>query len=98
MYAANIGIDADTWKGWMKKYSPNWDIIPPDYKSKNQSRGRKVSFFVCKARGVPPKHKYCYIIGKTKKETKELQQYYLKNITQQKYNLRISQRHEENNP
>jgi hypothetical protein len=71
MYAANIGIDADTWKGWMKKYSPNWDIIPLEVKVKIKAEEEKYRSS-CKSRAVPPKHKYCYILGKTKTETKRL--------------------------
>ena len=32
-YAQAIGIDKQTWKGWMKKYSPDWEVIPSDIKS-----------------------------------------------------------------
>ena len=71
MYAQNIGIDADTWKGWMKKYSPNWDLIPPDIKVKIKAEEEKYRSS-CKSRAVPPKHKYCYILGNTKTETRSL--------------------------
>ena len=70
-YAHEIGISKDVWKGWMKKYSPNWEVIPPDVKEKIK---KKESEFrdSCQKRRVPPKHKYCYILGKTRRETKML--------------------------
>ena len=33
-YAEAIGIDKQTWRGWMKKYSPDWTLVPPDIKVK----------------------------------------------------------------
>ena len=70
-YAAAIGISKETWKGWMKKYSPDWTIIPADTKLAikiEEERYRNS----CKKRKVPPKHKYCYILGRSKSETKHL--------------------------
>ena len=70
-YASKLGITKEQWKGWMKKYSPNWDLIPPETKKaiKKEEENYRNS---CKSRLVPPKHKYVYILGKSKKETKEL--------------------------
>ncbi len=70
-YAQEIGISKDVWKGWMKKYSPNWDIIPPEIKIKIKAQEQKYRDS-CDSRPVPPKHKYCYILGSSKKETKQL--------------------------
>jgi hypothetical protein len=85
MYAQNIGIDADTWKGWMRKYSPNWDIIPPIAKLMIKAEEEKYRSS-CKSRAVPPKHKYCYVLGKTKAETKQLRKLFIK-LNPKKVNL-----------
>ena len=78
MYAANIGISKDQWKAWMKKYSPNWAIIPEDTKKKIKKEERTYRES-CLSRPVPPKHKYCYILGKNKKETKQLKKTFEQN-------------------
>ena len=78
MYAENIGLDKDLWKSWMKKYSPNWDIIPADIKTKIKQEEEKYRSS-CISRNVPPKHKYCYILGRSKKETKELKKLFAQN-------------------
>ena len=70
-YAENIGIDKVQWKQWMKKYSPNWDIIPADIKKEIKKEEKKYRES-CDSRLVPSKHKYCYILGRTKSETKQL--------------------------
>ena len=68
-YAQSIGIDKETWKGWMKKYSPNWDLVPPDIKIKIKKEEKRYRDS-CLVRDVPAKHKYVYILGSTKSETK----------------------------
>ncbi len=78
MYAANIGISKDQWKAWMKKYSPNWDIIPEDTKKKIKKEERTYRES-CLSRPVPPKHKYCYILGTNKKETKQFKKIFEQN-------------------
>jgi len=70
-YAEAIGITRDTWKGWMKKYSPDWEKVPPDIKIKIKEQER-IYRDSCKKRKVPAKHKYCYILGQTKSETARL--------------------------
>lgn len=70
-YAETLGIDAKVWKSYMKKYSPDWTIIPEDIKIKIKNeiiRYRKT----CKVRTTQPKHKYVYIKGRNKNETKKL--------------------------
>ena len=77
-YAEKVGISKERWKSWMKKYSPNWGVIPPEVKiaiKKQEEIYRKG----CKSRKVPPKHKYVYILGKSKKETKKLKEAFIKN-------------------
>lgn len=70
-YAAELGIDKDTWRSWMKKYSPNWDVIPPDVKLNIKERESQYRQS-CQCRAVPAKHKYVYILGASKRETKAL--------------------------
>jgi hypothetical protein len=78
MYAENIGLDKDLWKSWMKKYSPDWTIIPADIKIKIKQEEEKYRSS-CISRNVPSKHKYCYILGRSKKETKELKKLFAEN-------------------
>ena len=84
-YAKNIGIDKVQWDQWMKKYSPNWELIPPDIKQKIKAEEKNYRNS-CLSRVVPPKHKYCYILGRTKGETKRLHNLFKKN-SPKLYNL-----------
>ena len=77
-YAEKIGINKDQWKSWMKKYSPDWEVIPPDVKIAVK-RQEEIYRQSCKSRKVPPKHKYVYILGRSKKETKELKELFARN-------------------
>ena len=70
-YAETIGIDRQTWKSWMKKYSPDWTLVPPNVKVKIKAEEKKYRES-CTKRPVPAKHKYCYILGRGKQETKFL--------------------------
>ena len=70
-YASAIGVGKETWKAWMNKYSPNWDVIPPMIKKSIKAEEERYRNS-CKKRKVPPKHKYCYILGQTKSETRHL--------------------------
>ena len=70
-YAAEIGISAPEWAGYMKKYSPNWEIIPADIKVKIKAKEKEYRDS-CLVREMKPKHKYIYILGRSKKETKAL--------------------------
>jgi hypothetical protein len=71
VYAKNIGIEKEQWKKYMKKYSPNWEIIPEHIKIKIKEQEKKYRES-CDCRDMKPKHKYIYILGRSKKETKEL--------------------------
>ena len=71
VYAKNIGIEKEQWKKYMKKYSPDWEIIPEEIKIKIKEEEKKYRER-CDSRETKPKHKYIYILGRTKKETKEL--------------------------
>jgi len=78
MYAARIGIPKDRWKGWMKQYSPNWDLVPPHIKLKIKQEEKKYRDS-CDCREVVSKHKYIYILGRSKKETKKLRKLFFEN-------------------
>lgn len=69
LYAKNLGI---TWqKAWGHRDQIFWEKIPQDViqKLKDESKRHQDS---CERRHVPRKHKYLYILGKTKKETARL--------------------------
>jgi hypothetical protein len=57
----------------MGKYTPKWDTMPSGLKDKIKAEEKKFRDR-CDSRLVPPKHKYCYILGRNKKETKQLRQ------------------------
>lgn len=70
-YAISIGLTAPIWNSYMKKYSPNWDIIPGDITKKIKEeliRYRNT----CKVRTAKPKHKYVFIKGHNKGQTNML--------------------------
>jgi len=70
-YADTIGLDPAIWKSYMKEYSPDWDKVPENIKIQIKAeldRYRKT----CKVRTTESKHKYVYIKGINKNETKKL--------------------------
>lgn len=78
VYAENIGIERWAWKKYfMKKYSPAWEgwagLVKEELK-----REEKKYRDSCKVRKTRPKHKYVYILGKSKKETKKLKKLFYK--------------------
>lgn len=68
-YAQEVGVDPKVWQGYMKKYSPDWSLVPPDLKVAIKAR-EKAYRDSCQSRAIPAKHKYVYILGSTKSETK----------------------------
>ena len=70
-YAAALDISKETWKSWMKKYSPDWTLVPPNIKVQIKAEEKKYREG-CTKRAVLAKHKYCYILGRGKKDTKSL--------------------------
>ena len=78
MYADNIGIGREQFKKWMKKYSPDWTLVPERVKldiKKEEKRYRES----CLVRETKPKHKYVYILGSSKAETKKLRNRFAEN-------------------
>jgi hypothetical protein len=73
-YAESLGIGANEWKKYMGKYTPKWEemeVTTPGLKDKLKAKEKEYRES-CEWRVVPPKHKYCFILGRTKKETKQL--------------------------
>ena len=78
MYADNIGVGREQFKKWMKKYSPDWTLVPERVKldiKKEEKRYRES----CLVRETKPKHKYVYILGSSKAETKKLRNRFAEN-------------------
>lgn len=71
LYAKNLGYDRSEWKTYMGKWSPNWEIVPEELKKQIKEEESKYRNS-CESRMVPAKHKYAYILGKSKSETKKL--------------------------
>lgn len=70
-YAEAVGISYEEWKKYLGKYTPKWDEMPSGLKDKIKEQERLFRDS-CDCRVVPAKHKYCYILGRSKKETKHL--------------------------
>ncbi len=82
-YAKALGIEwqKEWYKfvGAKKNYRKvNWQAIPPDVALRLKQE-RKAHKERCAKRGSPTKHKYCYILGRTKAETKRLKRQFAKN-------------------
>lgn len=76
-YAEELGIKWD--KSWAGKSGMLWSNVPNDIEKElrsfskiKQSKSTRIEFL--------PKHKYAYVLGSSKKETKMLQQQFLKNV------------------
>lgn len=74
-YATENGIKWD--KNWDKDGKIDWDLIPSDIATtlRNASRDKAAS---AKVIDYPPKHKYAYVLGIDKRETKELRREFVK--------------------
>ena len=70
-YAEAVGVPYEEWKKYLGKYTPKWDTMPFGLKEKIKEQ-EKLYREGCDCRIVPSKHKYSYILGRSKKETKHL--------------------------
>jgi len=63
---------------WRKNGKVNWQNVPPEISSqlRQAAKDKKAS---CKRRLAKPKHKYVYILGRGKKETKRLRKLFVMN-------------------
>tara|TARA_R100001369_G_C3285371_1_gene162844 strand:- start:54 stop:983 length:930 start_codon:yes stop_codon:yes gene_type:complete len=73
MYALKIGIAGNEFEKYIGKWTPKWEEMPAGMKEsiKQQEELYRQS---CLVRDVVPKHKYAYILGTDKRETKYLKQ------------------------
>ena len=85
-YAESLGIGASEWKKYMGKYTPKWEemehipflLYTPGLKARLKDQEKKYRDS-CESRTVPAKHKYCFILGRSKKETKQLHKLFKEN-------------------
>lgn len=68
-FAEELGIEWQ--KEWMHENGMNWHLIPDDIENMLRAYSKK-KMSECKKYQYPPKHKYAYVIGANKKETKSL--------------------------
>ena len=76
-YAAELGIEWQ--KEWTGKSGVNWNLVPDniektlrDYSKKKQSESKAIEY--------PNKHKYAYVLGRSKLETKRLRKMLESNV------------------
>ena len=70
LYASMLGIEEE-FKKYLGKYTPLWGNMPLEMKLKIKKQ-ESIYRNLCLVREVISKHKYAYILGKNRKETKEL--------------------------
>lgn len=73
-YAKLLSIDWD--KSWQSKDRILWDNMPPETAARIKAYAKQFQAS-CESREVGSKHKYAYILGQNKKETKELMKRFL---------------------
>lgn len=74
LYAQELGIN---WiKGWSYRDKIFWNKIPDEIKTRLREASRDHQSR-CLKRPIPRKHKYLYILGANKKETKKLKQKFI---------------------
>lgn len=70
-YAKQLGIE---WQpDWNQKWTIFWDRMPPGVPDKLRQAAKDYQDS-CEKRKVPAKHKYAYILGKDKRETRKLRE------------------------
>lgn len=77
-YAKDLGIQWDA--SWNSDQKIHWENIPIDVADKLRQKSKEMYEKSVKIK-FPNKHKYCYVLGRDKKETKELRKRLLKNVT-----------------
>jgi hypothetical protein len=68
-YCAELGLRWN--RTWESGDGVRWDAMPEDIATKLRQRAKEHQV-LCEVREAPPKHKYCYILGSDKRETKAL--------------------------
>ena len=77
LYAAKVGIAKNEFDKYLGKWTPRWEKMPPGMKDIIKKEEQKYRDS-CLVRKVEPKHKYVYVLGKNKKETKQLKKLFRK--------------------
>ena len=78
LYAQSLVINKDIWeKYFMNKWTPNWNFCSKELKKDLKEEEKKYRDS-CLSRDLKSKHKYIYILGKSKKETKALKKLFYK--------------------
>lgn len=75
-YAKNLGIEWQ--KEWSNGDSVLFDKMPPSVVQSLKSEMR-FQYSLCEIKDQPKKHKYCYILGSDKRETKQLKAQFKQN-------------------
>ena len=78
-YATNLGISVNEFEKYMGKWSPLWNLMPHELVLAIKQEEQKYKN-TCLVRQVKPKHKYAYVLGADKKETKQLKKLFLSNF------------------
>lgn len=73
-YAKELGIVWD--KSWDLNGKIDWELVPDNIENELREMSRKKQE-QSKRIGVPGKHKYVYVLGRTKRETKRLREEFL---------------------
>lgn len=68
-YAKDLGIEWE--RDWTKRTGMNWDNIPDDIEKKLRDYSKMIQNSSEKIH-YKPKHKYAFVLGQSKKETKQL--------------------------
>ena len=78
LYADKAGIAKNEFEKYLGKWTPRWEKMPMGMKDTIKKEEQKYRDS-CLARKAGSKHKYVYVLGKNKKETKELKRLFKKN-------------------
>ncbi len=71
IYARNLGLTREEWDQYMGRYSPRWEIVPPELRKAIQEEEEEFRRR-CYVRLSKSKHKYLCIAGRTPRETRRL--------------------------
>lgn len=75
-YASELGVQ---WNAlWATRGKMNWEMIPASIEQQLREKARN-KHLECEVRDVPKKHKYLYVLGRDKRETKKLKRLFNEN-------------------
>ena len=81
-YAKELGIEWNT--NWNKNHKIFWELMPGGVEDAIRAMSKK-KLSEAKFRDIPKKHKYAYILGRDKRETKRLNKLFLNNVKTYEY-------------